>query len=60
MKRRGYKFAIEWLSMNDDCDWLADEPSYASVCASLVADLFNKDTDTVTKDLRRFIARSSK
>jgi hypothetical protein len=58
MKRPSYKHAIAWLAHNDDCEWLKDEPSYASVCACLVADLFGKDTAAVTADLRRYINKA--
>jgi len=58
MKRPSYKHAIAWLANNDDCEWLADEPCYASVCASLVADLFGVDDARVVADLRRYIHNS--
>lgn len=53
MKRASYRDAIRWIAANDDTEWLTDAMSVPSVTASLVADLFEVDTDRVTKDLRR-------
>jgi hypothetical protein len=52
-----YKDALFWIVANDDTDWLnyVDDPKDAcgtpSVTATMVADLFGKDTEQVTKDL---------
>lgn len=57
-----YKAAIQWIAEEDDTDFLDDvEDSEAmSVTGSMVADLFNKDHDTVRKDLRRALAKLEK
>lgn len=63
MKRASYRSALEWIAMNDDTEWLDDEPLPGedgpppSVTACLVADLFGKDTSTVAGDLRRTLER---
>lgn len=51
--KRGYKFALQWLLDNDDCNWLDDEYGSFSVTLALVADLFGKSTEAVTADLRK-------
>lgn len=50
-----YQQAIKWIAENDDTDWLGDpdDDLIPSVTATLVADLFGRSTDQVTKDLRR-------
>lgn len=53
MKRASYREAIRWIADNDDTQWLNDDEPMFSVTAALVADLFDVDTDRVTKDLRR-------
>lgn len=54
-----YKAAIQWIAEEDDTDFLDDpcDDSMMSVTASMVADLFNKDHDTVRKDLRKALAK---
>jgi hypothetical protein len=45
-----YRQAIEWIIENDDTDWVTgNEP--LSVTASLVADLFMKNSNDVRRDL---------
>lgn len=55
-----YKQAIEWMAVNDDTEWTKDEAPALSVTAALTADLFRKDDQTVTADLRKFLAKSAK
>lgn len=56
-----YKQAIEWIALNDDTDFLDDtEVDTISVTASMVADLFSKDDETVVRDLRRAIKRENR
>ena len=48
-----YWRAIEWIVVNDDTDFLDDtEVDTISVTASLVADMFQKDDETVKRDIR--------
>lgn len=51
--RASYNRAIHWMVDNDDTEWTKDEEPMLSVTAALVADLFGKTDETVTKDLRR-------
>lgn len=46
-----YKDAIEWITQNDDTEWLRDEEPILSVTATLVADLFGKTHEQVINDL---------
>jgi hypothetical protein len=48
-----YKDAIYWIAENDDTEWVNDTNPIASVTAALVADLFDKTVEQVTKDLRK-------
>jgi hypothetical protein len=63
---RGYRFALQWLLDNDDNDWLADKEEeqspyeHLSVCASLVADIYEKADEQVKADLRRMRAKGVK
>jgi hypothetical protein len=58
MKRPGYREAITWLALNDDCEWLTDDNcNDLSVSACLVADLFGIKDDKVRSDLRRVLNR---
>lgn len=63
-KRPGYREAIAWIALNDDCEWLyadgTDTAYTASVTACLVADLFGVDTERVANDLRRIRAKWAK
>lgn len=58
-RRARYQDAISWIAGNDDTEWLcnADEEAIPSVTASLVADLFFRDIETVIQDLRRALKR---
>ena len=57
MKRASYRAAIFWIANNDDTDWVRADPESAlgcpSVTASLVADLFEVDTERVRRDVAR-------
>jgi len=58
MKRASYREALEWIALNDDCEWLFpgrdyDGPPAISVSAALVADLFAVGTERVIRDLTR-------
>lgn len=56
-----YNQAIEWIALNDDTDFLDDtEVDTISVTASMVADLFSKDDETVVRDLRRALKRENR
>jgi hypothetical protein len=64
MKRPGYREAIDWIAYNDDTEWLKPNDwnnngadLSPSVTACLVADLFGVDTDRVTADLKRKLAK---
>jgi hypothetical protein len=56
-KRLGYYEALLWLILNDDTEWLNDENPIPSVTAAFLADIFGKDIETVTRDLKREIER---
>jgi hypothetical protein len=53
MARMGYRASLQWLLDNDDTEWLDSSPDMPSVTCALVADIFGKDTETVTADLQR-------
>jgi hypothetical protein len=40
-----YRDAIEWMVLNDDTEWLAEQDGMPSVTACLTADLFGKTTE---------------
>lgn len=48
-----YTDAIEWIAQNDDTEWLTNEYGSPSVTLHLVAELFGKDIEKATKDLRK-------
>lgn len=50
-----YPAAIQWIVNEDDTEWLDDPNGSPSVTACLVADLFGRTTDEVTKDLRKLV-----
>lgn len=52
-----YREAIAWLLHNDDTEWIHDREPIPSVTASLVADIYGRDTGQVVADLRRATAR---
>lgn len=57
-KSKGYRFAVTWLALNDDCEWLKDgEEAPLSVAAALVVDLFGKPEHAFRKDLARAYER---
>jgi hypothetical protein len=54
MRRPGYREAVEWLVMNDDCEWLDDHDyGHISVSAALVRDLFGIEDERLFADMRR-------
>lgn len=57
--RPGYREAIEWLALNDDCYWLADNAGDSiSVSAALVRDLWHVTDERLNTDLRRACTRN--
>ncbi|AKY02695.1 hypothetical protein RCSAXON_28 [Rhodobacter phage RcSaxon] len=61
MKRPGYREAIQWLALNDDCEWLNDGDNWGpiiSVTAALVRDLFDVDEQKLFTDLRQEVAKA--
>jgi hypothetical protein len=56
-RRASYQSAIDWIASNDDNEWLGDEFGSPSVTLSLVADIFGRDTETATRDLKRAMRR---
>jgi hypothetical protein len=49
---RGYKFAIQWIALNDaNGDDQAPEQLAGYVSVVLVADIYGKDQDEVAKDV---------
>lgn len=57
MKRPGYRECLEWIALNDDCEWLKEQPSIPSVTICFVIDMFGVDQDKAIADLRRVVAR---
>ena len=53
----GYRAALEWLARNDDTEWLSDDCGAPSVTLCLVADIYGRDVDKATADLRTTIER---
>lgn len=58
MKRPGYREAVEWIALNDDCYWLADEEPIISVTACMVRDLWGVETEKLFYDLRKVLKRT--
>lgn len=57
MKRRGYRFGVEWIALNDsagDGDALDPESAAHLVSTALLADLFCKKQIDVGRDIVRF------
>ena len=54
-----YADAIQWIVDNDDIDWLTDEHAHPSVTLCLVADIFGRETEVATADLRRALYRTN-
>lgn len=52
-KRMGYKYAIEWIALNDDMTDRNDICLLISV--ALVADLFCKSSNQVAKDIEKYL-----
>ncbi len=57
MKRPGYREAVTWIAANDDTDDLMSGSDAYPVTVCLVADLFDKDTETVAKAVAREVLR---
>ena len=53
LKRPGYREAIKWLALNDDCNWVIDAEPRVSVAAALVRDLFDVTDARLYADLRK-------
>ena len=53
MNRPGYREAIEWMVLNDDCSWLDDDEPIISVTAAMVRDLWNVSDHKLFADMRR-------
>ena len=65
MRPRGYMFALAWMTLNDDTDWVglgSDEgppdEDPPSVTSCIVADIYRKDVEQVRRDLRRFMRKA--
>lgn len=58
----GYREAIRWIALNDDCEWLKDPEGeeIASVTACMVMDLFGREDKEVIRDLRRELDQSKR
>jgi hypothetical protein len=54
MKRASYRFAVEWIALNDDAVEMDSEEVAASISVALVADLFGVDPEKVAADVIRF------
>lgn len=48
-----YESALHWILANDDCEWLDDPDSGASVTAEFVADIYGRTDHAVRADLTR-------
>jgi hypothetical protein len=48
---RSYRQAVQWLLDNDDTKWLDSDHGSLSVAANLVADMYDRTADDVTRDL---------
>ena len=61
-RRASYRDAIDWITQNDDTEWLHDEGDdlIPSVTACLVADVFGRTAEEVTTDLRKAMKREAK
>lgn len=60
MRRPGYREAVEWIALNDDCEWLKDCDDYGpiiSVSAAMIRDLFDVTDDRLFADIRRAVTR---
>lgn len=51
MRAKGYRFALEWIVLNDDTEFLRDAEPIANVTTCLVADLFGAHQEQVIIDL---------
>lgn len=54
MKRQGYKFAVAWISMNDEAECLDATEVQGFTTTILVADLFGKHESDVAHDIVRY------
>lgn len=52
--KRGYKFGVEWIALNDEPT--ATDPKTISgfISTSLLADLFGKKPETVARDILKY------
>lgn len=57
MKRPGYRETLEWIALNDDVYWLADDEPIICVTLAMVRDLFDVEQDKIIADLRRTLKR---
>jgi hypothetical protein len=61
MKRPGYREALEWMALNDDVYWLAEDPAIAagaiSVTGAMVRDLWGVSEEKFRKDLLAAVRR---
>jgi hypothetical protein len=56
----GYNAALRWIIDNDDTEFLDDpEPISPSVTAAFCADVFDRSTDEVIRDLQRLKSKES-
>lgn len=56
----GYRAAIRWLALNDDCQWCIDDEEAGSVSAALVADIYGVDDEKVRRDLKKVLAEEGR
>ena len=54
MKRRGYRFGVEWIALNDECSERDIEMIESLISVALLADLFGKTTEEVARDVLRY------
>lgn len=48
----GMRMALEWIVLNDDCEWLDDDEPIPSVTAMFAADIYGIPRDEITGRLR--------
>ena len=63
MKRPGYREALEWMALNDDVYWLAEDPQTGagaiSVTGAMLRDLWDVSEEKFRKDLLATLRRVS-
>lgn len=54
MKRRGYRYGVAWISLNDDPLETDPEAISGLISVLLLADLFSVEPERVAQDVIRF------